>query len=187
MRFFFCDFRNETKLIESLVFSKKKKTTLLSSKFKLSSPVTTTRWERTEIFLKKKKREKELGLNSFFFFFFLIQGPSQIFRLKWENSENWSHRSFIQGHEFALAIHRSVGGCTSLFKALLIFCYIFKSGDPLTMDFDNFDNESLNRYKKYFKNNKKKFINVFFYFYIDGHSNFMQFHYRLIVHQRPLI
>jgi hypothetical protein len=25
---------------------------------------------------------------------------------------------------------------------------------------------------------------MFFYLYIDGHSNFMQFHYRLIVHQR---
>jgi hypothetical protein len=47
--------------------------------------------------------------------------------------------------------------------------------------FDNFDNELLNKYKKI-----KKIIDVFFYFYIGGHSNFMQFYYRLIVHQRPL-
>jgi hypothetical protein len=26
---------------------------------------------------------------------------------------------------------------------------------------------------------------MFFYLWIDGHSNFMQFHYCLIVHQRP--
>jgi hypothetical protein len=46
------------------------------------------------------------------------------------------------------------------------------SGDPLTMSyFDNLNNESLNKYKKNLKN---------------GHSNFMQFHYRLIVHQKSL-
>jgi hypothetical protein len=28
---------------------------------------------------------------------------------------------------------------------------------------------------------------MFFYLWIDCHSNFMQFHYRLIVHQRPSI
>jgi hypothetical protein len=50
--------------------------------------------------------------------------------------------------------------------------------------FDNLDNGSLNKYKKNLKNGKK-FIDVFFYLWIDGHSNFMQFHYRLIVHQRP--
>jgi hypothetical protein len=50
--------------------------------------------------------------------------------------------------------------------------------------FDNLDDESLNKYKKNLKNGKT-FIDVFFYFLIDGHSNFMQFHYRLIVHQRP--
>jgi hypothetical protein len=50
--------------------------------------------------------------------------------------------------------------------------------------FDNFDNESLNKYKKNLKN-RKKFIDMFFYLWIDGNSNFMQFHYRLIVHQRP--
>jgi hypothetical protein len=27
---------------------------------------------------------------------------------------------------------------------------------------------------------------MFFYLQIDGNSNFIQFHYRLIVHQRPL-
>jgi hypothetical protein len=27
---------------------------------------------------------------------------------------------------------------------------------------------------------------MFFYLYIDGDSNFIQFHYHLIVHQRPL-
>jgi hypothetical protein len=31
----------------------------------------------------------------------------------------------------------------------------------------------------------KKKIDVFFYLLIAGHLNFMQFHYRLIVHQRP--
>jgi DAD family len=44
--------------------------------------------------------------------------------------------------------------------------------------------EPLNKYKNNLKN-KKKFIDVFFYLYIIGHSNFIQFHYRLIVHQRP--
>jgi hypothetical protein len=38
--------------------------------------------------------------------------------------------------------------------------------------FDNLENGSLNKYKKSFKN-KKKFIDVFFYLWIDGHSNFM--------------
>jgi hypothetical protein len=33
---------------------------------------------------------------------------------------------------------------------------------------------------------KKTFIDVFFYLWIDSYSNFIQFHYRLIVHQRPL-
>jgi hypothetical protein len=28
-------------------------------------------------------------------------------------------------------------------------------------------------------------MDMFFYLKIDGDSNFMQFHYRLIVHQRP--
>jgi hypothetical protein len=50
--------------------------------------------------------------------------------------------------------------------------------------FDNFDNKSLSKYKKILKN-EKKCIDVFFYFYIDGHSNFIQFHYHLIVYQRP--
>jgi hypothetical protein len=47
--------------------------------------------------------------------------------------------------------------------------------------FDNLDNGLLTKYKK----NGKIFIDVFFYLYIDGHSNLMQFHYHLIVHQRP--
>jgi hypothetical protein len=51
--------------------------------------------------------------------------------------------------------------------------------------FDNFDNGPLNKYKKNLKNGKKKLIDVSFYLYIDGHSNFMEFHYRLIVHQKP--
>jgi hypothetical protein len=34
---------------------------------------------------------------------------------------------------------------------------------------------------------KKKFIDMFFYLSIDDHSNFIQFHYRLIVHQFFLI
>jgi hypothetical protein len=34
--------------------------------------------------------------------------------------------------------------------------------------------------------NEKKFKDVFFYFEIDDHSNFIKFHYRLIVHQKPL-
>jgi hypothetical protein len=60
--------------------------------------------------------------------------------------------------------------------------------DPLTMGyFDNLDNGPLNKYKKNLKNKKKKFIDMFFYLWIDCHSNFMQFHYRLIVHQRPSI
>jgi hypothetical protein len=51
-----------------------------------------------------------------------------------------------------------------------------KRGDQLTMShFDNFDNEFL-----------KKFIDVFFYLWIDVHSNFSQFHYRLIVHKKSL-
>jgi hypothetical protein len=50
--------------------------------------------------------------------------------------------------------------------------------------FDNLDNGPLNKYKK--KNLKMNFfIDVLFYLWIDGHSNFIQFHYRLIVHQRP--
>jgi hypothetical protein len=28
-------------------------------------------------------------------------------------------------------------------------------------------------------------MDIFFYLYIDGDSNFMQFYYRLTVHQRP--
>jgi hypothetical protein len=50
--------------------------------------------------------------------------------------------------------------------------------------FDNLDNGPLNKYKKILKM-EKKFIDVLFYLWIDGHSNFIQFHYRLIVHQRP--
>jgi hypothetical protein len=34
--------------------------------------------------------------------------------------------------------------------------------------------------------NIKKIINMLFYLYIDGQINFMQFHYHLIVYQRPL-
>jgi hypothetical protein len=51
--------------------------------------------------------------------------------------------------------------------------------------FDHLDNGHLNKYKKRILNGKK-FRNEFFYLWIDSHSNFMQFHYRLIVHQRPL-
>jgi hypothetical protein len=50
--------------------------------------------------------------------------------------------------------------------------------------FDNLDNGSLNKYKQILKM-KKKIIYALFYLYIHGYSNFMQFHYRLIVHQRP--
>jgi hypothetical protein len=49
--------------------------------------------------------------------------------------------------------------------------------------FVNFDNTLLNKYKK--NKNRKKFIDVFLYLWIDGYSNFIQFHYRLIVHQTP--
>jgi hypothetical protein len=52
--------------------------------------------------------------------------------------------------------------------------------------FDNFDNGPLNKYKTNLKN-KKKIIDVFFYLWISSHSNFMQFNYCLIVHQRPSI
>jgi hypothetical protein len=42
-------------------------------------------------------------------------------------------------------------------------------GDWLTIGyFDNLDNEPLNKYKKN-KINGNKFINVFFYLWIDGH------------------
>jgi hypothetical protein len=45
----------------------------------------------------------------------------------------------------------------------------------LTMSyFNNFNNESLNKYKKDLKN-KKNIIDVFFYLWIDGHSNLMVF------------
>jgi hypothetical protein len=55
---------------------------------------------------------------------------------------------------------------------------IVMRGDQLTMGyFDNFDNGSLNKYKKNLKN-EKKIIDMFFYLWIEGHSNFMQFHYR---------
>jgi hypothetical protein len=37
---------------------------------------------------------------------------------------------------------------------------------------DNFDNESSNKYEKINKN-RKNFIDMFFYLYIDGDSNFM--------------
>jgi hypothetical protein len=50
--------------------------------------------------------------------------------------------------------------------------------------FDNLDNGHLNKYKK--NKNGKKFIDVFFYVYIDGHSNFIQINYHLIVHQKQL-
>jgi hypothetical protein len=42
--------------------------------------------------------------------------------------------------------------------------------------FDNLDNGPLNKYKKKLKI-EKKIIDVFFYLYIDVHSNFIQFHY----------
>jgi hypothetical protein len=32
---------------------------------------------------------------------------------------------------------------------------------------------------------EKKLIDIFFYLYIDDDSTFIQFYYRLIVHQRP--
>jgi hypothetical protein len=54
----------------------------------------------------------------------------------------------------------------------------------ITGYFDNLDNELLNKYKINFKNGKI-FIDMFFYLWIDGPLNFMQFHYCLIVHQRP--
>jgi hypothetical protein len=38
--------------------------------------------------------------------------------------------------------------------------------------FDYFDNGPLNKYKKNLKNGKT-FINVFFYIWIDNHSNFI--------------
>jgi hypothetical protein len=41
--------------------------------------------------------------------------------------------------------------------------------------------------RKKFKKEEIFFIDMFFYLYIDGDSNFMQFYYYLIVHQRPLI
>jgi hypothetical protein len=50
---------------------------------------------------------------------------------------------------------------------------------------DNLDNGPLNKYKRDFKN-RKKFIDVLFYLWIEGHSNFIKFYYRLIVHQRLL-
>jgi hypothetical protein len=57
-------------------------------------------------------------------------------------------------------------------------------GEQFTVGyFDNFHNEPLNKYKK---NLKKKFINMFFYLWIDINSNFIEFYYRLIVHQKPL-
>jgi DAD family len=58
--------------------------------------------------------------------------------------------------------------------------------DPLIMGyFDTLDNGPLNKYKKNLKN-EKKFIDVFFNISIDCHSNLIQFHYCLIVNQRPL-
>jgi hypothetical protein len=48
--------------------------------------------------------------------------------------------------------------------AVSLLCNYFKSGDPLTMDyFDNFDNGSINKYKKNLKNRFFFFINVLFY------------------------
>jgi hypothetical protein len=38
--------------------------------------------------------------------------------------------------------------------------------------FDNLDNGPLNKYKKNLKN-ENFFIDVFFYLWIDGHSNFI--------------
>jgi hypothetical protein len=61
----------------------------------------------------------------------------------------------------------------------------FKRGDRLTMGyFDNLDNGPLSKYKKNLKNGNF-FIDVLFYLWINDHANFMQFHYHLIVHQRP--
>jgi hypothetical protein len=45
--------------------------------------------------------------------------------------------------------------------------------------FVNFDNEFSNKYEK-------NLMDMFFYLYIDGDSNLMQFHYHLILHQGPL-
>jgi hypothetical protein len=50
--------------------------------------------------------------------------------------------------------------------------------------FDNLDNGPLNKYKQNLKNGKI-FMDLFFYLWIEGHSNFMQFHYRVIVYQIP--
>jgi hypothetical protein len=47
---------------------------------------------------------------------------------------------------------------------------------------DCFDNKSLNKYKNNLK--MEKIINVLFYLWIDSYSNFIQFHYRLIIHQK---
>jgi hypothetical protein len=60
--------------------------------------------------------------------------------------------------------------------------HIIEGMDPLTMGyFDNHDNGLLNKYKKKFKN-RKIFIDMLLYLMIDSVLNFMQFHYRLIVH-----
>jgi hypothetical protein len=37
--------------------------------------------------------------------------------------------------------------------------------------YDNFDNVPLSKYKKILKMEKKNFIDVFFYLWIEGHSN----------------
>jgi hypothetical protein len=50
---------------------------------------------------------------------------------------------------------------------------IYSGGDDLTMSyFDNFDNEFLNKYEKNRKN-RKNLIDMLFYLYVDGDSNFM--------------
>jgi hypothetical protein len=51
--------------------------------------------------------------------------------------------------------------------------------------FDDLDRTSKKIEKNLKNKNKNIFIDVFFYLWIDGYLNFMQFHYRLIVHQRP--
>jgi hypothetical protein len=50
--------------------------------------------------------------------------------------------------------------------------------------FDNLNNRPLNKFKKILKIEKKNYRCVLLP--MDSHSNFIQFHYRLIVHQRPL-
>jgi hypothetical protein len=62
---------------------------------------------------------------------------------------------------------------TQLWRQTVAFNYGKRSLDNGYLD--NYDNEFSNKYKN-------NLIDMLFYLYIDGDSNFIQFHYHLMIH-----